>query len=185
MRLVFLRVFVILRCIDSEVLRELVIMALRIGVLSDTHLSRVTPELEDIFAKYLADKDVILHAGDVVCTEVLDFLRRKPFYGVCGNMDPAEVKERLPRKQIIELESYRMGLIHGWGAPRGLEDRVANEFSGVDLIIYGHSHRVFEEKREGVLLFNPGTATGFTLAQRNSIGVLELDKDIKTEILLL
>jgi putative phosphoesterase len=160
-------------------------MALRIGVLSDTHLGRVTPELENIFAKYLADKDLILHVGDVVCAEVLDFLSRKPFHGVCGNMDPAEVKARLPQKQVIELESYRVGLIHGWGSPGGLEDRVRTEFSGVDVIVYGHSHRAGKETRDGILLFNPGSATGFSLAQRNSIGVLELEKNIKTQILLL
>ena len=160
-------------------------MMMKIGVLSDTHLHRVTKELREIYNNYLSEKDVILHAGDIVSIEIIDFLNRKTFHGVHGNMDPSEVKERLPGKKIVELGHYRVGLIHGWGSSAGLEDRVRSEFHDVDVIIYGHSHRAANWVREGVLLFNPGTATGYSSSSRYTIGVLELADTIRGEIVTL
>jgi len=133
----------------------------------------------------LSDKDVILHAGDIVSTEIVDFLSRKEFHGVHGNMDPPEVKELLPSKKVIELGPYRLGLIHGWGPSAGLGDRIWSEFQRVDVIVYGHSHHAANHIREGVLLFNPGTATGFSSSGIHTIGVLELDDTIRGEIISL
>ena len=50
-----------------------------IGVISDTHLNGVTRELEDIFENYLYDMDAILHAGDHVTIEVVEFLEKMNF----------------------------------------------------------------------------------------------------------
>jgi putative phosphoesterase len=160
-------------------------MGMKIGVLSDTHLHKVTREFRKIYNEYLSDKDLILHAGDLVCPEVIDFLGKRNFHGVHGNMDPAEVKERLSRKEVIELGSYKIGLIHGGGTSDGLEDRIWPEFAGVDVIIYGHSHSPANHMREGVLLFNPGTASGFTFSGLHTIGILELDETIRGEIITL
>jgi len=158
---------------------------IKIGVLSDTHLRKVTRELKELSREQLADIDLILHAGDVVSTEILDFLRKKKFHGVHGNMDPLEVKAALPRKKIIEIGPYRLGLIHGWGSASGLEDRIRSEFQDVDVIIYGHSHRPVNHLRGGVLFFNPGTATGFSFEGRHTMGFLEVDDTIRGEIVTL
>ena len=158
---------------------------MKIGVLSDTHLRGVTKGLREIYNKYLSDKDLILHAGDVVSTEIVDFLSQKDFKGVYGNMDPIEVQERLAAKSVIELGPYRIGLIHGWGASSGLEDRIWPEFQNVDVIVYGHSHHAANHLRNDVLLFNPGTATGFSSSGTHSIGVLEIDRTIHGKILTL
>ena len=160
-------------------------MKMMIGVISDTHLRGVSKKFREIYDKYLSDKDLILHAGDIVSTEVVDFLGRNSFQGVYGNMDPVEVKKRLDAKKIIELGPYRIGLIHGWGASAGLEDRIWTEFKNVDVIIYGHTHNAANHMREGVLIFNPGTATGYSLSGVHSIGVLELDHTIRGEIITL
>ena len=158
---------------------------MKIGVLSDTHLHRVTREFKEIYETYLSDKDVILHAGDVVSAELIDFLSIKHFHGVYGNMDPADVREVLPSKNVIELGAYRLGIIHGWGSSGDLEDRIRPEFQNVDVIVYGHSHRAVNHIRDGVLFFNPGTATGSTSSGVHSIGVLELDDGIHGEIITL
>lgn len=157
-------------------------MEIKIGVLSDTHLRKVTREFKEIYDTYLADKDIILHAGDHVSTDVVDFLSRKDFHGVHGNMDPIEVKEVLPEKTIIELGRYRLGMTHGWGPSAGLEGRVRLEFNDVDIIVYGHSHRAVNHIEDGVLIFNPGTATGFSSKGIHTIGVLELGDTIHGEI---
>jgi hypothetical protein len=160
-------------------------MQMKIGVISDTHLGGVTKKFREIYDTYLSDKDLILHAGDVVSTEIVDFLNQKDFQGVYGNMDPIEVQERLAAKSVIELGPYRIGLIHGWGAHTGLEDRIWAEFQNVDVIVYGHSHHTANHLREDVLLFNPGTATGFSSSGTHSIGVLELDSTIRGKIITL
>ncbi len=158
-------------------------MSTRIGVVSDTHLYQVSKGLRDIFDIYLSDVDMIFHVGDVVSPQVVEFLKQKPFYGVCGNMDPVEVKNILPFKQVVEVEGFRIGLIHGWGPSAGLEERIVGEFNDVDAIVYGHSHRPLNEYREGILLFNPGTATGYSSKGPHSIGILEVDKVITGKII--
>ncbi|MBW1828850.1 MAG: metallophosphoesterase family protein [Deltaproteobacteria bacterium] len=156
---------------------------MKIGVLSDTHLNHVTNELKEIYDRYLSDKDLILHAGDIVSIEVVDFFRRNNFHGVHGNMDPSDVQNALPEKRVIEIGPYRIGLIHGWGFSAGLEERIRSEFNEVDVIIYGHSHQAVSHEREGVLFFNPGTATGFSSEGLHSIGVLELGDSIQGQII--
>ena len=89
-------------------------MTIKIGILSDTHLHRVTDDIRVIYDRYLSDMDVILHAGDYVSYDVVAFLDSGNFHGVCGNMDPVEIKERLPWKKVVEVGSRRIGLIHGW-----------------------------------------------------------------------
>lgn len=160
-------------------------MKMTIGVISDTHLGRVTREFEQIYDRYLSDKDLILHAGDITSTVIVDFLSRKDFHGVYGNMDPYDVRDMLPDKKVIELGPYRLGLIHGGGPATGLEERVWSEFQNVDVIVYGHSHKAVNHIREGVLVFNPGTATGFSSSGIHSIGILELDDTIHGEIIVL
>lgn len=160
-------------------------MAFTIGVISDTHLRQVTKEFERLYNEYLSDKDLIIHAGDIVCEDVIDFLSQKPLKAVCGNMDPFEVRKRLLPKQVIEIEGFRIGVIHGWGPSAGLEERIINEMPGVDVIVYGHSHYPANHIKQGVLMFNPGTATGYPSAGFNSIGILEIGNSVQGKIIKL
>jgi putative phosphoesterase len=157
----------------------------RIGVISDTHLKAVNSELVDIYENYFFDVDMIFHAGDLVSLEVADYLSQKPFHAVQGNMDTMDVRERFPEKEIIEVDSFRLGLIHGWGSPFGIEQRIRSVFTEVHAIIYGHSHRSSNHVDKGVLFFNPGTATGFRIAGSNSIGMLEIAGEITGTIISL
>lgn len=158
-------------------------MRYRIGVLSDTHLAQVSNDLVDIYENYLSKTDIILHAGDYASEDIVEFLDRGNFHGVFGNMDPIGVKESLPRKRIIQLGNYRLGLIHGWGPYSILEDSVLTEFTNVDVIIYGHSHRSANHIKGGVLLFNPGTAIGYHKNGPHTIGILEVGDKVHGEII--
>lgn len=156
---------------------------MKIGILSDTHLHRPTRDFENILDAFFSDVDLILHAGDFVSFEIVEFLSSGNFHGVYGNMDPREVKDMLPEKKVIQLGPYRLGLIHGGGPSRGLEERVLSEFQDVDVIVYGHSHRALNVVKDGVLLFNPGTATGFSYAKDHSVGILELSDTLRGQII--
>jgi hypothetical protein len=158
-------------------------MKVKIGVLSDTHLHSVTGAFKRIYDQWLAEVDVILHAGDFVSEEIVTFLRKKPFHGVHGNTDSAGIKRQLPEKRVMEFGLYRVGLIHGTGPKGDLEERVLAEFQNVDVIVFGHSHRPENRQEGGVLLFNPGTAGGYTPSGFNSIGIITLDDTIRGEII--
>ncbi len=127
---------------------------MKIGVISDTHLKDVDSQLIDIYKEYLSDVDMIIHAGDLVSTEVADFLSQKPLHVVQGNMDSLDIKERFPEKRIVEVNGFRLGLIHGWGSPFGIEGRIRSEFNDVDVIIYGHSHRPANHIDKGIAPIN-------------------------------
>ena len=158
-------------------------MKMKIGVLSDTHLHRLNQDFRYILDQFLRDVDLIFHVGDFVSAEIVEFLRGKDFQGVHGNMDPIEVKEMLPKKKVIQLGPYRLGLIHGDGPSRDLEERIQSEFQNVDVIVYGHSHQAVNYVKDGILLFNPGTATGFSYSKDRSLGILELGETIRGEII--
>ncbi len=158
---------------------------MKIGIISDTHLKGVSPELIDIYQDYFSDVDMIIHAGDLVSMEVVDFLNQKPLHAVQGNMDNMDVRERLPEKKIIAVSGFRLGLIHGWGSPSGIERRIRSEFNNVHAIIYGHSHRPANHIDRGVIFFNPGTATGFSISRSNSIGILDIGDTVQGNIILL
>jgi putative phosphoesterase len=153
---------------------------LKIGVISDTHLKGPDDRLLVIIRKYFHDADLILHAGDLVDLRVLDAFGDKEVVAVCGNMDSSRVGDEIPIKRVLGIGRFRVGLIHGWGAPHDLEDRILGEFDGVDCIVYGHSHFPVNHIREGVLFFNPGTAFDRRHAVSNTVGILEVGEEAIT-----
>jgi len=151
---------------------------MRIGVLSDTHSDAVR-ELPRRMMDDLACVDLLVHAGDYCAVSFLEELRAlgQPFHGVYGNMDPPEVRRMLPRKEIFEAQGFRIGVAHPavGGPPFGIERRVKKELPGVDVIIYGHTHRVTNKVRGEVLYLNPGSATAAFPARHRTFAVLTLD----------
>ncbi|HZY47353.1 MAG TPA: metallophosphoesterase family protein, partial [Candidatus Bathyarchaeia archaeon] len=71
------------------------------------------------------------------------------------------------------------------GSPLTLEQRLRPKFPGVQAIIHGHSHHSKNDFRDGILWFNPGSATGKFPATRKTYGILRVDKDIRGEIIRL
>ncbi len=130
---------------------------MRIGVLSDTHLKFPTEEFKRFIKTTFRNVDMIVHAGDMVSVEVYEFLSSFNLKAVRGNMDEFDLKSLLPEKLTFEVEGLRFGLIHGQGAPFGIEEVVLKEFENVDVIIFGHSHVPKISKKGGVQLFNPGS----------------------------
>ena len=134
---------------------------MRIAVLSDTHLSRPNAWLQDLYDRYLADADVLLHCGDYTGVGVLETLQLHPrFYGVCGNCDGWELANVLPEALMMDLDGLQVGVIHGYGFPYPIGRSVAKAFSGrAELVFYGHTHVYADEKYNGVRTVNPGSAS--------------------------
>ena len=153
---------------------------MRVGVISDTHLSSLTGVFISLVKERFAECDMVVHAGDFISPEIYWYLHEMTsgnLIAVYGNMDPPELRELLPEWQIFEESGVTFGLIHGWGGPSDLEERIAGRFSGekVDCIIYGHSHNGVSHKRGDVLFFNPGSPTDIYHTEMNSIGYLTIE----------
>lgn len=157
----------------------------RIGVLSDTHLTLDDPRLPALIEesrKAFIGCELVLHAGDVIDPQILH-LFPQPLLAVRGNLDPPE----FPERRIVEVGGMRIGLIHGWGAKYDIEERILRAFSSekVDCIVYGHSHQPVCHFVNEILLFNPGSPTDRRQAPFHSFGLLTIDKGITGEIMAL
>ncbi len=160
---------------------------MKIGVLSDTHIPFAAAKLPEEIYLAFKDVDLILHAGDLIDISVIDELKKiARTEAVRGNMDEAAVVSTLPAKKIVEAGRFKIGLIHGYGSPSGLIDRLAGEFpQKVDAIVFGHSHSPLNEVKNGILFFNPGSPTDKIFANYNSYGILTVNDGIKGDIIRL
>ena len=119
------------------------------GVISDTH-GLLRPEA----VAALEGVDAIVHAGDIGSAEILDALRRiAPVVAVRGNNDRDAWAAALPEIARTQIGATRIWVVHDL---KELGEDPAR--AGVDVVISGHSHRPRVERREGLLLLNPGSA---------------------------
>ena len=145
-------------------------------VLADTHLRRGgTRRLPDSAYQHLERADVILHAGDVVVSDVLDELRGfAPVTAVLGNND-IELTGLLPETVVEEIGGVRVGMIHDSGPSAGRAGRMRQRFPEADVVVFGHSHIPWNaEGLDGQLLFNPGSPTDRRGQPHHTLGTLEL-----------
>ncbi|MFH1856164.1 MAG: metallophosphoesterase family protein [Candidatus Omnitrophota bacterium] len=155
---------------------------IRIGVVSDTHIPIAAPALPKALIDGLKGVDFIIHAGDLITLDVVRQLEKiAPVYAVSGNMDAYEAQNTLPKKKEVRIAGFKIGIIHGWGGSGDLLSRVRKEFKAVDVIIFGHSHKPFNQVVDGVLMFNPGSPTDKVCANTNTFGILTLNEEIKAE----
>ncbi len=156
---------------------------MKIGILSDTHLREPGPEFKGIIEFHFRDVEKILHAGDFVDQSIARYLSgQKELIAVCGNMDPDEIRRAFPQKRLIELGGFKIGLIHGGGAPYGIESRVREEFDEVDAIVYGHTHTPASHRTKDLLFFNPGSPTR-SFWHSPTLGILHIGEKIEGEII--
>lgn len=159
---------------------------MRIGVISDTHIPIAAGEIPPQILADFKKVDMIIHVGDLVDLSVYDKLKTvcSNIKVVSGNMDGHQIKEKFPEKEIIRIGQYKIGVMHGYGAPAKLIDIMNEAFKNdnVNLIIFGHSHTALNEKKGNVLYFNPGSPTDKVFSPYNSYGIIEVNDQIKAEI---
>ncbi len=142
---------------------------MRIGIISDTH-----GLFDRSITRHFAGVEHILHAGDIGPGDVLAQLARiAPVTAVSGNVDGFEASG-IPVEQILDLGGHRIAIYH-----RLYEGgRLTGE--GLDLLsrirpavcVYGHTHQPKAEWRDGVLLFNPGSAGPKRFRLPRAVGLL-------------
>lgn len=135
----------------------------------------------------LESAELILHAGDFVSVAVLEALEQlAPVEGVCGNMDQAALRERLPERRVVGVEEARIGIVHVPGPAVGRGERLAAAFPDCGAVIYGHTH-IPEVSRIGdAWILNPGSPTERRGAPAHSMLLLEVDSgEIRPELVAL
>lgn len=120
-----------------------------IGLISDTH-GLLRPEAVEA----LQGVDHILHAGDVGKAHILPALEEIALVTVVkGNIDKADFAANFPYYEVIELGGCYFYMIHI------LDDMdIDPEGAGIDVVVYGHSHKPEIRHKNGVLYINPGSA---------------------------
>jgi putative phosphoesterase len=102
----------------------------------------------------LSGSDLIIHAGDVGDSKILDVLREiAPVIAVHGNIDTAEWAKSLPETAVAEAGSANIYVLHDVNA-LDLDPKAA----GFHIVVSGHSHKPARSEHNGVLYVNPGSA---------------------------
>ena len=111
---------------------------MKIAILSDTH-GLLRPEV----AEHLKTVDAILHGGDINKQSIVEELQQyAPLYIVRGNNDK-EWAEGMP-------EELSFSMVHN-------KKEVLKDLSGVDVVVFGHSHKYVQQEQDGILWLNPGS----------------------------
>ena len=136
---------------------------MRIGVISDTH-----GLLREEVLEILRGCDCILHGGDINNQGVLDTLEQiAPVYVVRGNNDKAWA-EQLPHDLTVQMEGRKIFMVHN-------RKEMENLPEDADIVIFGHSHKYFEQVIDGRLWLNPGSCGKRRFGQEISLAVLTVD----------
>lgn len=155
---------------------------MKVIILGDTHIPKRAKELPPGLIQELIEANLIIHTGDWQSNAVYEQIAKYgEVVGVYGNVDEDVIKEKLPKKLIIELKGFKFGVIHGDGIGKTTEKRVIEAFKDedVDCIIFGHSHIPIFKKVGNTCLFNPGSPTDKRKLSQYSYGILTIDSGFK------
>jgi putative phosphoesterase len=124
----------------------------RLGLISDTH-GLVRPGVHDA----LEGVELILHAGDVGGSSILDELRMiAPVMAVFGNTDPPD-EPGLKDSILLDVDGVSLHVSHGHEIGSPTPARLATRYDA-DVVVYGHTHRQLVTELDGRLFVNPGAA---------------------------
>jgi len=153
---------------------------MRIGILSDSHHDR-----EDINTaiSVMGKVDHIIHAGDNYSDA--KYIEKEFNYkitAVKGNTDlgvgKTETIIELLGRKILVTHGHKYHVKHGYQKLyyRGLE-------AGVDIVVFGHTHRALQFEESDILFINPGSVSRPHGGEKKSYAILELsEKKCEVEI---
>ena len=121
----------------------------RIGVISDTH-GLLRPQALGL----LRGSQHIIHAGDIGAPTIVEALQSlAPTTAIRGNVDKAGWAADYPDKQTLHLAGFSFHILHNIAE---LSPEISS--SGMDVVIFGHSHRASITTQGRILFLNPGSA---------------------------
>lgn len=154
---------------------------MRIGIISDTHDN--LPQFHKAIDFFNDSKvSLVLHAGDIISPFCMaEFERLKcPVIVVFGNNDGEKrlwyerIKtkgEIFPGAHEFIYEGVRFLMTHSLDEK---PEEIAS-LSKYDVVIYGHSHKIEEQRIGSTLFINPGEAGGW-VSGKSTVVLLEIPK---------
>jgi len=128
---------------------------MKILIVSDTH--RKTEYLERVLEKE-KPLDLLIHLGDIEGDDdYIQVIAECPMEAVAGNND---FFTDLPGEREIQIGKYKVLLTHGHyyyvnaGIRHIKREAVAR---GIDIAMFGHTHRPMIEQDDEVVILNPGS----------------------------
>lgn len=153
---------------------------MKIGVISDTH-GYLDPQIFGIFAGV----EHILHAGDIGSAYlILQLEQIAPVTAVLGNTD---TDLNLNETELVRLNG-RAFLLHHIVDVQHPEENVKRRITrdNPDAVVFGHTHKPFCQRMEGILYLNPGYAGKPRFSLERSVAILHLaEEGMRTEFLKL
>jgi putative phosphoesterase len=145
-----------------------------IGLISDTH-GLVRPELTHAFENV----DLILHAGDVGGSRVLEALQTiAPVEAVFGNVDDPH-DPALARERVVTVAGLTIHVSHGHELGRPTAQLALARYAG-DVVVFGHTHRpVTYIAPDGRVAVNPGAAGPRRFDLKPSVAKLTLPLQVQ------
>lgn len=127
---------------------------MKVLIVSDTHRKN-----DNYFKVLQAHRpDLVIHCGDAEGSEyVLSKTADCPVQIVMGNNDFFSC---LPRELDLKIESFKVWVTHGHNYYVSMgNERLRREAAarGVDIVIYGHTHKPVVDRSGGVIAVNPGS----------------------------
>ena len=156
---------------------------MKILIVSDTHGNHRN------FDKMLAREgeiDMLLHLGDVEGGELyIEGTAGCPVYFVSGNND---FFANLPLEEELQIGKYKILMTHGHAyhvsRGTGVLRRVALE-RGIQIAMYGHTHRSDLEEDKDLIILNPGSLSySREHGVKGSYIVMEIGEDGEAEFTL-
>ena len=118
---------------------------MKLAILSDTH-GLLRPEV----VEYLKTADAILHGGDINRPAIVEELKQyAPLYIVRGNNDK-DWAETIPHHLTFTLEGVTFAMVHN-------KKELPTDLTGVNVVVFGHSHKYVQEEKGGILWLNPSS----------------------------
>ena len=143
---------------------------MKLAILSDTH-GLLRPQVLD----YVKTADAILHTGDINRESIVEALEQyAPLYVVRGNNDK-DWAEAIPHDLTVTLDGVTFYMVHN-------KKDIPADLPGVDVVVYGHSHKYAQEEKGGVLWLNPGSCGPRRFHQEITMAMAEIrDGTIRIE----
>jgi len=128
-------------------------MTTSVAIISDTHA-----HLDERIVDIIKQCDYAIHAGDICGEEILISMKPKTgkVFAVAGNNDYGDIPHTLDVDLPGGTIAVEHGHIHGMHKPSHESLRKAHPNAKV--IVYGHTHKMLQDKTELPWVINPGAA---------------------------